>query len=143
MKNIFKEYFINNSNKIIVQFARYFIVGGLAFLFDFIILYLLTSVYGFHYIFSATVAFIVGIGVNYILSFYWVFSGTNKKFSNRRLIEVLIFFSIGIIGVILNDIIMYIAVEFFEINYLIAKIYSTAFIFFFNFFSRKFILYNR
>ena len=64
---------LHETSNIQSQFIRYFIVGGIAFIADFGALFLLKEWGGLNYLFSATLAFIIGIIINYQLSICWVF----------------------------------------------------------------------
>ena len=77
----FKKIFYGASDNLLIQFVRYFFVGGFAFIVDFGLLYILTEYAGLHYLLSATLSFIAGLVVNYIISCIWVFN--NSKFRNR------------------------------------------------------------
>ena len=122
-----------------VQLFRYAFVGGAAFIVDFGTLYLLTNYLGIHYLVSATISFILGLATNYILSIVWVFN--NSKLQSRFW-EFVIFAIIGVIGLGLNALIMYIATDLCSIHYLLSKIISTIIVFFWNFFARKIILFK-
>ena len=79
--DLFHKLFYGSTDKLLVQFVRYFFVGGFAFVVDFGLLYILTEYAGLHYLLSATLSFIAGLLVNYIISCIWVFS--TSKFKNR------------------------------------------------------------
>jgi putative flippase GtrA len=130
---------INKSANVTVQLIRYTIVGGFAFLIDFSLLYLLAKCVGLHYIVSASISFIAGLLTNYFISVKWVF--TASKIKNRKL-EFLFFALIGIIGLILNDIFLYIFTDVFKIYLMYSKIISAALIYLWNFFARKYLIFN-
>ncbi len=65
----FKKIFYGASDNLLIQFVRYFFVGGFAFIVDFGLLYILTEYAGLHYLLSATLSFIAGLVVNYIRLF--------------------------------------------------------------------------
>lgn len=138
MNNLLKLYRGNNDN-ILVQLFRYTWVGGLAFIVDYFSLYLLTEFAEVYYLLSAGIAFVFGLTVNYVLSTLWVFS--NSRLSNK-LSEFAVFTIIGIIGLGLNEVIMYICCKSFNIHYLISKLFSTVVVFLWNFFGRKYILFT-
>ena len=83
-----------------IQFLRYVVVGGIAFLFDFFFLYIFTSSMRIHYLISAAIAFLIGLTVNYLLSIFWVF---DKRTMENRTVEFLIFATIGLVGLGLNE----------------------------------------
>ena len=122
----------------IVQFIKYSIVGGVAFAIDFSTLFILTNICSIHYLFSATIAFVLGLFFNYILSIKWVFK--HRNYSPKT--EFIIFSTIGIIGVFLNELIIWYFTEIIQFYYLYSKLISTILILFFNFFLRKNILFN-
>lgn len=58
----------NQNNKSQFQFIRYAISGGIAFISDFTILYILTDYFYIYYLISAGIAFIAGVLIIYMLS---------------------------------------------------------------------------
>lgn len=123
-----------------LQLFRYGFVGGVAFLADYGTLYAATEYLHFHHLFSAALAFIIGLLVNYLLSTSWVFasrSQTDKK------LEFLIFAVIGVIGLGLNELIIYLGTDVCGLHYMLSKLISTAIVFFWNFAARKLILFNK
>ena len=127
------------SGKTLSQFIRYFIVGGIAFIADFGALFLLKEWGGLNYLLSATLAFIMGIIINYQLSIHWVF---DQRAISNHYIEFLIFTVIGVIGVFLNLGIIFCLTEQFDVFYLHSKLMATAIIFLFNFGARKIYLFT-
>lgn len=123
-----------------IQLFRYAIVGGCAFVVDYGSLWLLTEVFHLHYLVSAVIAFILGLTCNYLLSTSWVFG--DHRMSNRWA-EFSVFAIIGVVGLGLNELIMYLGCEKLHLHYMVAKLISTAIVFFWNFFARKFILFNK
>lgn len=121
------------------QFFRYFVVGSVAFVVDFALLYLLTEFAGLHYLISASVAFMAGIAVNYALSVTWVF---DHRSIDNRVQEFAIFAIIGILGLALNIALMWFFTELAELHYLKSKIIASALIFLFNFGARKTLLFS-
>ena len=127
------------TNDTIAQFFRYTLVGGLAFVFDFGSLFILTEYLNIHYLVSAAIAFLLGLTINYILSIIWVFE--KRTIANKR-IEFLIFSLIGIGGLGLNEFIMWFFTDILYWHYLLSKIISTVVVYLWNFFVRKFVLFN-
>ena len=71
-----------------LQFLRYIIVGGCAFVADFCTVWLLKEL-GLHYLVAGVFGFILGVIVNYILSKTLAFSG--KKANMSREAEFVLF----------------------------------------------------
>jgi len=126
-------------NNTFLQLFRYTFVGGIAFLADFGLLYVLTEYVYLHYLLSATFAFIVGLIVNYLLSKIWVFS--NNKIKNKW-VEFAVFSLIGVVGLGLNNLFLWVFTYYCAIYYMFSKVLTTIIVFFWNFLARKFILFN-
>lgn len=127
------------TDKVFIQLFRYFFVGGTAFVVDFGLLWALTRCCGMHYLLSAAISFAAGLTVNYALSVCWVF---NDHVLRSRVAEFAAFVLIGIIGLGLNEAILWGATALMELHYLIAKILSAAVVFFWNFLARKYLLFH-
>jgi len=121
MKELFKQIF------------KFGIVGGLAFIIDYTILYLLTEFLNIYYLVSSVISFVISLVFNYILSIYWVFD-VKKKQTYK---EVLLFAILSTIGLLINQLCMWIGVEFLHIYYMITKLVSTIIVMIYNFITRK------
>lgn len=122
-----------------IQLFRYIFVGAAAFTVDFGSLYFLTDFFGIYYLISAAIAFILGLVTNYMLSISWVF---NRRSLENRTFEFGIFAVIGIIGLILNELIIWFFTAELHVYYLLSKIISAVIILFWNFFARKMVLFR-
>jgi putative flippase GtrA len=127
------------NNTIITQFFRYTAVGGLAFTVDFSALFLLAAIANVHYLVSAALAFSLGLTTNYALSTSWVF---NKHTLLNRHAEFIVFATIGLIGLALNEFLIWFFTETLLLHYLLSKIYSTVVVYICNFALRKIILFR-
>lgn len=92
-----------------------------------------------HYLWSAAVAFAIGLTVNYLLSISWVF---NRNRSAKPWVEFMVFTLIGVVGLGLNELIMYVATDLLSMHYMLSKLISTALVFCWNFFARKLIIFK-
>ena len=135
-----KDLIVGKANNVKIQLFRYLWVGGFAFVVDYGCLFLLTEIFELYYLVSAAIAFILGLAVNYLLSTLWVFPDSRL---NNRMIEFMGFASIGLIGLLLNEIIIYLCSEVLCFYYMISKLISTGIVFFWNFFARKIILFTK
>ncbi len=123
--------------KLIKQLFRFGIVGGIAFLIDYGCLYAFTEWCGIYYLVSSLLSFIISTVFNYIASVKWVFD-VNQAHSQQRNFVIFIIFSV--IGLGLNELIMWFGVDHMHIYYMWVKIGATAIVMVFNFITRKLFL---
>lgn len=121
------------NNKLIKQILKFGVVGGLAFIIDYALLYTLTEYLNIHYLISSIISFSVSVIFNYILSIKWVFD-VNKKQGTK---EFIVFIILSVIGLIINSIIMYLMVDIMHIYYMLSKLVSTFIVMIYNFITRK------
>ena len=136
MQSIFK----GKTNNTLLQLFRYTFVGGFAFLVDFGTLFFLTEFFHIHYLVSAGIAFIFGLTINYFLSVLWVFSCRTME---SRLLEFFLFALIGLVGLVSTELFLWILTDILLIYYLLSKIITTIVVYFWNFFARKLMLFNK
>jgi putative flippase GtrA len=132
--------FRGSTDRTIVQLFRYLFVGGGAFLVDFGSLYVFTEFAGLHYLMAAALAFLLGLFTNYLLSVSWVFA--SRRMENRW-VEFAVFGLIGVVGLGLNELIMWQCTESLGLHYLVSKLVAAAVVMFWNFFARKYALFRR
>lgn len=118
-----------------LQIVRFGIVGIIATAIDYGLMVILKEVVGISYLTSCAVSFTVSCVINYFLSIKFVFA-SNEKMSKP--LELSVFCLLSLIGLGLNQVIMWYTVENLKINYLIGKIVATAIVMAYNFISRKF-----
>ncbi len=123
-------------NKLIKQLLRFGVVGGIAFLIDYLLLYVLTEYINIPVMFSSVISFSVSVIFNYILSTKWVFD-TKKK---QGIKEFIIFIVLSLIGLGINQIIMYLGINKINIYYMIVKLFATVIVMIYNFITRKLFL---
>ncbi|WP_343250902.1 GtrA family protein [Diplocloster hominis] len=120
--------------KLFAQLVRFGIVGVIAFVIDYVIMIALTELVGINYLISSGISFTISVVVNYILSITMVFQ--LKKDANKTK-EFIIFVILSVIGLGLNQLLMYVQVDLLSIYYMIAKIIATGIVMVYNFISRK------
>ncbi|HTX61498.1 MAG TPA: GtrA family protein, partial [Methanobacterium sp.] len=119
MKETAHKILTSKTDKTGIQFFRYLFVGGAAFLVDLASLYILTDFFGIYYLISAAIAFLLGLVTNYILSISWVF---NRRSLDNKTVEFSVFAIIGIIGLGLNELFIWLFTAELGIYYLLSKI---------------------
>ncbi|WP_319470207.1 GtrA family protein [uncultured Trichococcus sp.] len=122
-------------NNLLMQLFKFGLVGVVATVLDFLFLFLLTEIFGIYYLFSAAVSFVLSTLFNYVASMRFVF---NSKFSkDEKTKELFLFIILSIIGLLLNQFLMWLFVEKIALYYMLAKIVATFFVMAWNFISRK------
>ncbi|MFA9375943.1 MAG: GtrA family protein [Lachnotalea sp.] len=123
--------------KLIEQIMKFGVVGFICFFIDYFVLYAVTEFLGIDYLISSGISFSVSVIVNYILSIKFVF--VTKKDANKAK-EFILFVILSLVGLLLNQMIMWFTVEKLTIYYMLAKIIATAIVMVYNFISRKIFL---
>ena len=121
MKNLLKQIF------------RFGIVGIIAFIIDYTLLYIFTDILGINYLISSGLSFIISVIFNYVASIKYVFNTGHRQ----GLKDVIIFILLSTIGLGINEIIMFIGVNYLHVHYMIVKIGATAIVMVYNFITRK------
>lgn len=140
ISSLFYTLFREKTDNTFFQLVRYTFVGGIAFLIDFGTLYILTEFAHLHYLLSAGIAFILGLLTNYFLSIRWVFATRNIR---DKKLEFFIFAFIGLIGLGLNELFLWIFTDLSGLHYLFSKILTAILVYLWNFFVRKLILFKK
>ena len=135
--NLFHLKLSEKSEKLLLQIFKFIMVGGLAFVIDYLTLILCKEVFNLNVLVSAAIAFTVSVIFNYILSIKWVFDVDKSKSEKKNFIIFIVF---SIIGLLLIELIMWIGTDILKVNYLLVKIIATAIVMVFNFITRKLFL---
>ena len=121
-------------NKLVNKIIKFSIVGGIATIIDFVFLYIFKEFLNIDVILANTLSFIISVTYNYIASITWVFD-TNKN-KNKK-IQFILFIIFSVVGLIINNVILYILTDKLNIYYLISKVIATIIVMIFNFVTRK------
>ena len=111
----------------------------ISFALDFGVLAFLTEVARLHYLLSAACSFALGTTLSYTLSILFVFE--LRRFSSRTL-EYGIFILVGVVGLGLNEALLWALTDGLGIYYLISKTIAASLVFFWNFVARKVLLFT-
>lgn len=123
------------TENLLIQIFKFVIVGGIATLIDFILLFVFKELIHLQVIVSNTLSFCISLIYNYIASVKWVFDVNRDKDPKKNFLIFLIF---SIIGLAINDFIMYLLIN--KLSTFISKIIATAIVMVFNFITRKIFL---
>jgi putative flippase GtrA len=129
-----------NPRETLWEGSRYFLASALALGVDAGTYVVLIHLGGIQYLVSAPIGFAIGVTVIYLLSTRWVFR--ERRLSDARR-EFVIFVVIGILGLLLNELIIFLGVDRLALSYELAKVASAGIVFGFNFSARKLLLFTR
>ena len=126
---------ISDKNKhLLVQIVNFVFVGVVATVIDFVFLYIFRDICKLPLLVSNTLSFCISVIYNYIASVTFVFDVDKNKSKKKSFILFIIF---SVIGLVLNDIIIYVVTEVVGIYYMLSKVIATLFVMIFNFVTRK------
>ena len=119
-----------------LQLIKFAVVGVIAAIVDVGVLVILKELLYVDVLFSSAISFGVSVTVNYILSMTFVF----KRKDQSRLKEFVVFVSLSIGGLCLNQLVLWFGVSFTSIHYLIVKFLAMVIVPIYNFITRKIFL---
>lgn len=124
--------------KLGAEFLGYFAVSAIALTVDMVLLLQLAKV--MHPVAAATIAFLVGLLVCYGLSVRFVF--VSRSLGSQRAKEAAVFFLVGLVGLGINDAVIYLGHMIFMLPLAMSKLSAAAISFLFNFGGRKYLLFR-
>ena len=134
--------------QLIYEFLRYLLAGGFIFILDITVLYL-TKTFIFYklghigILLATAVSFICVQIFNYIFSIFFVFKQIDEKARRNKVRSIIIFFIIGITGLLLTVICMHIGTIIFgEEWYLAVKAVTAWIVFMWNYIGRKLFIFG-
>ncbi len=119
---------------LLAQFAKFGVVGVIATVIDFGVLIALTELGGWDPVLSAAASFVVSVIFNYAASMRFVFT---RREDLSRSAELAIFIVLSVIGLGINEVLMWAGTTALDLNYVLVKVAATAVVMLWNFFSRK------
>ena len=125
---------IKDWRNLIKQILKFVVTGGTTFLIDFFLLWLFTDICGINYLISNVLSFSLSTIYNFALSVKWVFDVIDQRTRARNLMW---FFILSIAGLGLQQLLMWITVDFWSWHYLFAKFIVSVVVGVFNFITRK------
>jgi len=120
----------------IKQFIKFCIVGGTAAIINFLIYYSFTEWLETWYIISAIWAFFISAIFNFIFNKLWTFR--DKEKGREILKQVLRFSAVMVSGLLINVTIIYSLKEWLGLHYLLAWVFATGVVTFWNFIFNRF-----
>lgn len=113
------------------------VVGIIATIIDFLTLFVLKTGLGVNVYLATLLAFTISLLFNYFASMKYVFKAKEGLSIFK---QTIIFLVTAILGMCINQVMMYLCIEFLNIFYMLAKVMATCVVMIFNFVSRYILL---
>jgi len=127
-----QHYVLGHTRRMHIQFFRYFFVGGSAAVVDLAVYTLLVQFLSVHYALSALVAYMIALAWNHAACLLWVFES-----KHRRAKEIMLILLIALGGLLWTEVLLYVQIEFFHLNEVLAKVIALWIVLLWNFSMRK------
>ena len=131
--------FINLSQDLIYKFIRFGLVGFSGIFVDFGTTYFLKEKLKVHKYIANSCGFLLATISNYLLNRYWTFQSTDP----RAFEQFGKFLAIAVIGLIFNNLIIYILNDKLKINFYLSKVFAIAAVSLWNFFANYIYTFAR
>lgn len=122
-----------------MKIVRYFFVGGTAAAIDISIFFCFAKLLGYNYLLVACAGFLLATVANYFLSVRFVFR-SGVRFTKKA--ELALVYMVSLIGLGLNQLILFGLVEMVGVEMLLSKVGATGSVFIWNFAARNLIVFR-
>ena len=122
-----------------LEFGRYFVVSLIALGVDVVVLLAAAKVV--HYLWAASLGFTMGAITSYVLAIRWAFP--HRRLAAYPRTEFLAYLLVGVVSLGINNLAIFLAVEFFALSLLPGKAIAAVATFAFNYVVRKFVLFSK
>ena len=120
------------------QFLRYLVAGGTATVVDMSVLFVLYQFLHLNYLIAAAIGYACGIMTNFTINVLFVFESTGRIKK-----EFVIFVSVGAVGLLWTELILWSLAEKLAFPVMLAKVVAIIFVLFWNFFMRKKLVFRK
>jgi putative flippase GtrA len=115
----------------------YGIIGSFSSSIDFAIFTLLVQIVGLHYLVANCISILAGITTSFFLN-----RNYNFKVKDNVRGRFAIFLTVGLCGLMLSNIVLYVCVSILDMNKLVSKLLSIVLVVFFQFLINKYITFK-
>jgi len=123
-----------------MRIVRYFFVGGIAASIDIGLFFVFAKLVGWNYLLVGAGSFILATLANYVLSVRHVFQ-SGARFARHH--ELALVYLVSLIGLALNQTVLYWGAEILLLELMLAKLLATAAVFFWNYGARAHFIFRR
>jgi putative flippase GtrA len=134
-----KQLLLYKTDRSLIQLIRYGLVVVIAAPIDLGGYIILKSQLHIYYVIAATISFTVSLAVNYFLSVKWVWTSHRGR---QRHMDMIIFFFIGIIGLGITDLVIWLFTTYEHLNYIVSKLIAFVIVFFWSFLARRYMFHG-
>ncbi|MEA3437856.1 MAG: GtrA family protein [Thermodesulfobacteriota bacterium] len=127
------------STSFILKFLKFAAVGFSGLLVDYAFTYLFKEIFKVQKYIANSIGFTIAASTNYILNRVWTFESPNKDI----VVEYTTFLIISFIGLGINNLILWLIVSKFRINFYVAKFFAICVVTLWNFLANFFITFNQ
>lgn len=127
------------TSNFILKFFKFAAVGFTGLIVDYAFTYLFKEVFKVQKYISNSIGFTIAATSNYVLNRIWTFESDNPDI----VIEYSEFLIISIVGLGINNLILWLIVSRFKINFYVAKFFAICVVTLWNFLANFFITFNQ
>lgn len=121
----------------ILKFLRFCVVGVSGTIIDFGLTWLCKEKFKIPKFLANAIGFVVAATSNYILNRIWTWQSTNEQVG----VEYVKFFTVSLIGLGLNTLILYLLHEKMKLGFYLSKVFATGVVMLWNFFANNFFTF--
>jgi putative flippase GtrA len=121
-----------------IKFLKFGAVGFSGLIVDYGFTYLFKEVFKIQKFIANSIGFTLAATSNYFINRVWTFQSTNPDIA----VEYSEFLIISMIGLVLNNLLLWVILKKFKINFYLAKFFAIAVVTIWNFFANAFITFQ-
>lgn len=122
----------------IVKFFKYGLVGLSGVFVDFAFTWICKEIFKLNKYIANSIGFTVAASSNYILNRVWTFASKSEEIA----LEYSLFIGISIVGLLLNNYLIYVLNDKFKLNFYFAKVFAIGAVTVWNFLANYFITFR-
>ena len=122
----------------IVKFFKYGLVGLSGVFVDFAFTWICKEIFRLNKYIANSIGFTVAASSNYVLNRVWTFASKSEEIA----LEYSLFIGISLVGLLLNNYLIYILNDKFKLNFYLAKVFAIGAVTVWNFLANYFITFR-